>query len=42
MSKWYDKPTKILSMRKDIDYIMCIDEDKVIINKSYFNEMRKV
>lgn len=27
MSKWYDKPTKILSMRKDIDYIMCIDEN---------------
>lgn len=27
MSKWYDKPTKILSMKKDIDYVMCIDEN---------------
>ncbi len=24
MSKWYDKPIKLLSIRKDIDYIMCI------------------
>ena len=27
MSKWYDKPTKILSIKNDIDYVMCIDEN---------------
>ena len=27
MSKWYDKPTKLLSISKDIDYVMCIDEN---------------
>lgn len=25
MSKWYDKPTKILFMERDINYVMCID-----------------
>ena len=35
MSKWYDKPTKILSMRKDIDYIMCIDENGSSSNLTY-------
>lgn len=27
MSYWYQKPTKVLSMSKDIEYIMCIDEN---------------
>ena len=35
MSKWYDKPTKILSMRKDIDCIMCIDENGSSSNLTY-------
>ena len=35
MSKWYDKPTKILSMRKDTDYIMCIDENGSSSNLTY-------
>ena len=35
MSKWYDKPIKLLSIRKDIDYIMCIDEDGSSSNLTY-------
>lgn len=35
MSKWYDKPTKILSIRKNIDYIMCIDENGSSSNLTY-------
>ena len=35
MSTWYDKPTKILLMRKDIDYAMCIDENGSISNLTY-------
>lgn len=35
MSKWYDKPTKILSMRKDINYVMCIDENGSSSNLTY-------
>ena len=35
MSKWYDKTTKILSMRNDIDYIMCIDENGSRSNLTY-------
>ena len=35
MSKWYDKPTKILSMKKDIDYVMCIDENGSSSNLTY-------
>ena len=27
MSNWYQKPTKVLSMSKDIEYVMCIDEN---------------
>lgn len=35
MSKWYDKPIKLLSIRKDIDYIMCIDENGSSSNLTY-------
>lgn len=35
MAMWYDKPTKILEMRKDIDYIMCIDENGSSSNLTY-------
>ena len=35
MSKWYDKPTKILSMKKDIYYVMCIDENGSSSNLTY-------
>lgn len=35
VSKWYDKPTKIKSPKKDIDYIMCIDENGSGSNLSY-------
>ena len=35
MSKWYYKLTKILSVRKDIDYIMCIDENGSSSNLTY-------
>lgn len=35
MSKWYDKPTKILSMKKDVDYVMCIDENGSSSNLTY-------
>ena len=35
MSKWYDKPTKIISMKKDIDYVMCIDENGSSSNLTY-------
>lgn len=35
MSKWYDKTTKILTIRKDIDYIMCIDENGSSNNLTY-------
>lgn len=35
MSKWYDKPTKILSIKKNIDYIMCIDENGSSANLTY-------
>ena len=35
MSTWYDKPTKILLMRKDIDYVMCIDENGSSSNLTY-------
>ena len=35
MSTWYDKPTKILLMRKDIDYAMCIDENGSSSNLTY-------
>ena len=35
MSKWYDKPTKVLAMRKDIDYIMCVDENGSSSNLTY-------
>lgn len=34
-SKWYYKLTKILSVRKDIDYIMCIDENGSSSNLTY-------
>lgn len=35
MSRWYDKPTEVLSIRKDIDYIMCIDENGCSNNLAY-------
>ena len=35
MSKWYDKPTKLLSIDKDIDYVMCIDENGSSSNLTY-------
>lgn len=35
MSKWYDKPTKVLLMDKDIDYVMCIDENGSSSNLGY-------
>lgn len=35
MTKWYDKPTKILHMRNEIDYIMCIDENGSSSNLTY-------
>lgn len=35
MSKWYDKPTKIISMKKDIGYVMCIDENGSSSNLTY-------
>ncbi|MCI9586172.1 MAG: DUF3800 domain-containing protein [Bacilli bacterium] len=35
MSKWYDRPTKILKMGKDIDYVMCIDENGSSNNLTY-------
>ena len=35
MSKWYEKPTKILLMKKDIDYVMCIDENGSSSNLTY-------
>ena len=35
MSKWYDKPTKILSINKDIDYVMYIDENGSSSNLTY-------
>ena len=35
MSKWYDKPTKLLSISKDIDYVMCIDENGSSNNLTY-------
>lgn len=35
MFKWYDKPTKILSIKKNIDYIMCIDENGSSANLTY-------
>lgn len=35
MCKWYDKPTKILRMNKDINYIMCIDENGSSSNLTY-------
>ena len=35
MSKWYDKPTKLLSIGKDIDYVMCIDENGSSSNLTY-------
>ena len=38
MSKWYDKPTKILSIKKNIDYIMCIDENGSSANLTYVLE----
>lgn len=31
MSKWSEKPTKILLMKKDIDYVMCIDEMVAVV-----------
>ena len=35
MSKWYNKPTKLLSISKDIDYVMCIDENGSSSNLTY-------
>ena len=35
MSKWNEKPTKILLMKKDIDYVMCIDENGSSSNLTY-------
>ena len=35
MSKWSEKPTKILFMKKDIDYVMCIDENGSSSNLTY-------
>ena len=35
MTKWYDKPTKLLSISKDIDYVMCIDENGSSNNLTY-------
>ena len=35
LSKWYDKPTKIVSIGKNIDYIMCIDENGSSSNLTY-------
>lgn len=33
--KWYDKPTKILSIKKDINYVMYIDENGSSSNLTY-------
>lgn len=44
MCKWYDKPTKILSLNKDIDYVMCINliyALKQISNKKELTEDEK-
>lgn len=35
MLHWYDKPTKILSLDSDIEYIMCIDENGSSGNLTY-------
>ena len=35
MSKWYDKPTKILEINDNIGYIMCIDENGGSNNLTY-------
>ena len=35
MTKWYDKPTKTLMMKKDIDYVMRIDENGSSSNLTY-------
>lgn len=35
MSKWYDKPVRVLSLKRDIDYIMCIDENGSSSNLTY-------
>lgn len=35
MDKWYNKPIKIFSMKRDIDYIMCIDENGSSSNLTY-------
>ena len=35
MSKWYDKPIRVLSLKRDIDYIMCIDENGSSSNLTY-------
>ena len=35
MSRWYEKPTRILALKKDIDYIMCIDENGSSNNLTY-------
>lgn len=35
MSKWNEKPTKILLMKKDIDYVVCIDENGSSSNLTY-------
>ncbi len=33
--KWYERPTKILSINEEIDYIMCIDENGSSGNLAY-------
>lgn len=35
MTNWSEKPTKILLMKKDIDYVMCIDENGSSSNLTY-------
>ena len=35
MAKWYDKPTKLSSIGKDIVYVMCIDENGSSSNLTY-------
>ncbi len=35
MSKWYDKPVRVLSLENNIDYIMCIDENGSSSNLTY-------
>ncbi len=35
MSKWYDKPIRVLSLKREIDYIMCIDENGSSSNLTY-------